>query len=378
MLSWSEMGFAGSLLLVVYGLFYFIVYLLPPVLFSPMATTAILVILGLLALMGGVLLSLGMIYLWSEFGSKWALLSLVLGVASWASQSVAHLLLALGQYLAGVALYGVVIPLMMVTFLAWGGTLLTVRKHRGAQERFTFYAGILFMFTALAWIGYMGLAILAFTALITLFTFTPPHRLVTLLRIGPETRFLLARLGSLLLAIYALLAVRWTIDDFIALPIPAAAPLNALSLICIWMALPGVSLILHHYEVHHHSRLASLALIIGIPSWALLSLADLYWLISNMIAPADPGLALIYYYATSLFWSWSALPLLLWSGLTSLAFLSVWYELEAGEEVTPWHLFIGLLLLASSPLWLFGLGLYPLIPAFLILLIIITHEPEKW
>jgi len=376
---WSELGFMGSLLLAGYGLLYFLVYLLPPALLAPGAVIAMLVLLGLLAWVGGILLSFGMVSLWTEFGIRSALLSLLLGIASWTSQSLAHLFLALGQYVNGTTLYGMAVQLLMLTFFVWGVTFIIVRGRKGAQERYTFYAGILFLINAFIWVSYLGVALLTLTGIICALSFTPPPRLVSLIGFNSTTRFRLAQLGLLLLTLYTILAIKWTVNGFFPLPLPVAAALNALSLACIWLAIPGLSLLLHHYEVHRLSRFAGLALVIGIPSWVLLSLTDLYWLYSNIAALIDPALALSYYYTAFLFWGWSAIPLLIWAGLAGLAFLVVWRSTEAGKDVTPWHLPLGLLLLASAVLWLLGLGFYPLIPAALLLLMVQKHEgPKDW
>jgi hypothetical protein len=381
---WAQLGFIGFILLAVYGLVYLTIYSLPETFFGAQLASSLALLLGCLAGVGGILSSLGFIAYFSELGSRYAGLASILGILGWGLQFEAHLSLAAGFLELGAAQYSIAALYLMVTFLVWGVTLFTTRKRLPTMRRYAAFAALLFLINALAWVGYLGIPVLAVASLLQAFVLVPPVEFLGLPSpahlLTPKRKYQIGQLGLALLALYCVLAVRWLVNGVFPLPLLVAAPLNFVALVSVWLAVLGVGIAFSRFETNYANPTFGYAGAIGIGGLLLLSLADFTWLMSNISFLADPLWGLLQYWAAPYFWLWSNLPLFLSSLLGSVAFEQEYRRARRkGAAEAPILAFALLTFASSAVAWLYGLGYIPLIVAAPVLLkLFMRQERSSW
>ena len=365
----ADFGFLGSVLLSAYGLLYFIAYHLPGASIGPAVASILMVFLGLLSALGGILLSLGFLALQRELGQSLGWLSTLMGLFSWILQGSAHLLIAAGHFF-GPVFYHWAITALMVTFILWGFTFYSTRKKITHRQRYTLFAGLIFLLNGIGWLTYFGFVLLALGGILSAIVFVSPYRMFGLpspTRLFNKKRcYQLGQLGTLLLSIYAMLTLRWWVNLLFPLPVVAAAVLNLLSLFCAWLAVLGTAIVLNDFEIRYTNNWLGYALIISSFGLLVLSLADFTWLMSNLTVALDSTWGLYLYQTAPAFWGWSGLPLCFGALLACFGFLQVFRASEVKGDL--WFLTLSVLFLVSGILWLVGIGYIPLILAGILLL----------
>jgi hypothetical protein len=362
---WAQLGFVGFIILALYGLGYFVAWSLPESLYGPQLASSLTLLLGCLAGVGGILAALGFIAYYSELRSWYAIAAMVLGVVAWGQQFEAHLFLSAGLFDLGEAQYALATPWLMVMFVVWGLTLFTARKRLPGMQRCGVFAALLFLINGLAWLGYLGLPVLAAASVLQALVLVPPveffglpspTRLLT-----PKRRYQIGQLGLALLTLYCVLGVRWLVNGVYPLPLAVAAPLNVIALLAVWLAVAGVAVAFGRFETHYGNPMFGYAAAIEIGGLLLLSLADFTWLMSNISVVVDPAWGLLEYWAAPYFWVWSSLPLLVSSLLAGFAFLPESRKARRkGAFEAP---VLTVAFFVSALMWLWRLGYLPLIVA---------------
>jgi hypothetical protein len=376
----ADFGFLGSVILSVYGFVYFIAYHLPYAIIGPTGASILMVFLGLLAGLGGILLSFGFLAFQRELGQSLGWLSMLVGLISWVLQGSAHLLLAAGNFF-GAIMYSWAITALMVTFLLWGVTFFGTRKKIGHRQRFTLFAGLIFLLNGLGWLTYFGFVLLTLGAILSAVVFVSPHSILGLpspTRLFNQKRqYQLGQLGTLLLSIYAILTLRWWVNQFFPLPVVAATVLNVLSVLCVWLAVLGTGIVFHSFETRFTNNVFGYAFIVSSFGLFVLSLADFTWLMSNVTVALDPAWGVWLYLSAPAFWGWSGLALCIGALFAGFGFLQVFRASEAKGDL--WFLTLTVLFLISGILWLVGLGYIPLIlVGVLILRVFMRQKPKTW
>jgi len=374
---WAQLGFIGSILLTLYALTYLTVYSLPETFFGAQIASSLALFLGCLGGVGGVLTALGFIAYYSELRNRYAVLAALLGVVAWDQQFVAHLSLAAGFFDLGAAQYSAATLWLMVTYVLWGVTLFTARKKLSSMRRCASFAMLLFLINGLAWIGYLGIPVLAVASLLHAFVLAPSKELFGFRSpihfFTPERQYQIGQLGLALLTLYCVLAVRWLVNGVLPLPLAVATPFNLAALVSVWLAVLGVGIAFSRFETHYGNPMFGYASAIGIGGLLLLSLADFTWLMSNISVLSDPLWGLLQYWAAPYFWLWSDLPLCFSSLLGGAAFLQEFRRAKGkGAVEVP---ILAITFFASALAWLYGLGYLPLIIAGpLVLRLFMRHE----
>jgi hypothetical protein len=378
---WAQLGFIGFILLAVYGLVYLAVYSLPETFFGGQVASSLAFFLGCLGGVGGILSALGFVAYFSELRNWYALLAAVIGVLAWGQQFEAHLFLAAGFFDLGAAQYSTATLWLMVTFVVWGVTLFTARKKLSGMRRCASFAMLLFLIDGLAWIGYLGIPVLAVASLLHALVLAPPVEFFGLPSpvhfFTPKRQYQIGQLGLALLTLYCVLAIRWLVNGVLPLPLAVATPLNLAALVSIWLAVLGVGIAFSRFETHYGNPTFGYASAIGIGGLLLLSLADFTWLMSNISVFADPLWGLLQYWAAPYFWLWSDLPLCFSSLLGGAAFLQEFRRAKRkGAVEVP---ILAITFFASAFVWLYGLGYLCLIIAGpLVLRLFMRHERNSW
>lgn len=372
---WAQLGFIGFILLAIYGLLYLTVYSLPETFFGAQLASGLALFLGCLAGVGGILSALGFIAYFSELGNRYAVLAVVLGVLAWSQQFEAHLFLAAGFFDLGAAQYSTATLWLIVTFVVWGVTLFTARKKMPSMRRCATFAALLFLINALAWIGYLGIPVLAVASLLHALVLAPrveffglssPLRFLT-----PRRQYQIGQLGLAFLTLYCVLAIRWLVNGVFPLPLAVATPLNVLALVSAWLAVLGIGIAFSRFETHYGNPTFGYASAVGIGGLLLLSLADFTWLMSNIGILADPLWGLLQYWSAPFFWLWSDLPLCLSSLLGGAAFLQEFRRSKRKDAAE--IAILSIIFFASAIAWLYGLGYLPLIVAGPLVLRVFTR-----
>jgi hypothetical protein len=300
---WANYGYIGSILLVFYGFIFFVTYHLSPLVLGPIGGSAITVVLGILAILGGALFSCAFLAFGTELKVSWAWVPFLLGIIIWIYQGVIQILVGF-NHPVGVALYGWAIILLVFLFLVWGGFLYPMRKLFGRKSRLGLFVSILFLINALGWLSFFGFGLLVCVMVIMAIILVPEKPLLRFLNLSgffnSTRKATLAQLGAVLLTCYSLLALKWLINGFFPLPVVAASVLNFLSVFAIWIVVPGLILLYTRIEEDYNNPLSYYAIIIGVPALLLLSLTDFTWLTSNINVFADPAWGLQQYYNLSL------------------------------------------------------------------------------
>ncbi|MFW9831064.1 MAG: hypothetical protein ACFFD8_04755 [Candidatus Thorarchaeota archaeon] len=365
---WASLGYIGSIILVFYGFFFFIAYNLSPIVLSSFGGSIVSILLGVMALFGGMLFSCAFLAFGNELKVSWSWVPFVIGVIVWIIQGVAQILVSL-NHPTGITLYGWMVIVIVLLFIVWGAFLFTMRKLLGRKQRLGLYASILFLLNALGWLSVLGMGLLVCNMLLMAIILIPDKRLLPIPSLGEffntKRKSSLSKLGTFLLFVYAVLAIKWLINGLFPLPVLAAASLNFFSLLTIWVAIPGLVLLFLDFEQRYNNPLSYYSIVVGVPALLLLSITDFTWLMSNINVFADPSWGLQQYSTLSLLWSWTGIPLFLWSMLTAIAFLQIYRLPQIQGNII--FLIIHLMFLFSGLLWLFGLGYIFLIFAGLLL-----------
>ncbi len=371
----ADYGFLGSVILSVYGFVYFIAYHFSGASIEPISATILMGFLGLLGGLGGILFSFGFLAFQRELGQPLGWLSALVGLISWGLQCSAHLVIAAG-YFFGTFIYSWAIVALMVTFLLWGLTFFFTRKKIGHRQRYSLFAGLIFLLNAFGWVTYFGFVLLTLGSILSAIIFVSPHRIFGFpspTRLFHQKRqYQLGQLGTLLLTIYAILTLRWWVNQLFLLPVVAAAVLNVISLLCAWLAVLGTAIVFHSFEIRFTNNWFGYALVVSSFGLFVLSLADFTWLMSNITVTLDPTWGLWLYTTAPAFWVWSALPLCIGALLASIGFLQVFRASK--EKGDLWFLTLNILFLLSGILWLAGIGYIPLILAGILLLRVYSRQ----
>ena len=352
---WSDIGFLGSILFVLYGFSALLVFYTPPAFYG----TAAPLVAGGLAVLGMIAafcFSFGFLAIRSELHSPGSLLTyftMVLTWVIWVYHGVSQLLVAFGLTIGLVhwffSTYG-----LMFNFLIWGLFFFSVRNPLGGKSRFAFGASLLFLINGLAWLSFMGLGILALGVFLCLFIYAPPtqHSIFS-----PITRFFASdrlaffrKIGPIFLLIYSLLGMKWLVNGIFPLPVAAAAVINALSLLIGWITVLLITLILRAYERKYENPTFWYAQLAWIPSMLLATLADLQWLMSNITVFIDISWGLLLYSTLVFYLWWCSIPLAIFSFIAAIAYLQTYRLPEVRGETTLF--FLHLSLLASGFIWL--------------------------
>ena len=365
----ADYGFLGSVILSAYGFVYFIAYHLPDAFIGPLGAMILMGFLGVLGGFGGILLSLGFLAFQQELDQSLGLLSMLMGLISWVLQASAHLFIAAGNSFGSI-LYSWAITALMVTFLIWGFTFYSTRKKITYRQRYCLFAGLIFLLNGLGWLTYFGFALLALGSILTAIIFVSPYRILGLpspTRLFHQKRqYQLGQLGTLLLSIYAILTLRWWVNQLFPLPVVVAAVLNIISVFCAWVAVLGTAIVFHSFEIRFTNNWLGYAFIISSFGLLIFSLADFTWFMSNITVAIDSTWGLWLYMAAPTFWGWSVLPLCLGALLACIGFLKVFRASKIKGDL--WFLTLTILFLISGILWFTGMGYIPLILAGIVLL----------
>lgn len=365
---WADFGYIGSILLLLYGLLFFIAYNLSPVLLGTLGGTILSVLLGLLAFFGGILFSCAFFAFRTELKVSWAWLPFLTGVVVWAVQGVAQILVGF-NHPVGITLYGWTVILLVLLFLIWGAFLFTMRKLLGRKSRLGLFASILFLINCLGWLSVFGFGILVCTMVLMAIILVPEKQLLPLFSLrdffSQTRKSTLAHLGGLVLTLYSIIALKWEINGFFPLPVLPAAILNFISVLAIWIAVPALILLFLNIEEQYNNPFSYYAIVVGAPALLLLSVTDFTWLMSNINVFVDPVWGLEQYNTLPLIWSWSNILLFLWCLLAAIAFLQL-YRLPQNKGDFEF-LLIHLMFLLAAILWIFGIGYLTLILAGVLL-----------
>jgi hypothetical protein len=258
----------------------------------------------------------------------------------------------------------------MVTFFLWGFTYFNARKKIGHRQRYCLFTGFIFLLNGIGWLTYFGFGLLALGSILSAIIFVSPYRILGFpspTRLFHQKRqYQLGQLGTLLLSIYAILTLRWWVNQLFPLPVVVAAVLNVISLFSAWIAVLGTAIVFHSFETRLTNDWLGYAFIVSSFGLLIFSLADFTWLMSNITVALDPTWGLWLYFATPAFWGWSVLPLCFGALLAGIGFLQVFRASKIKGD--PWFLTLSILFLLSGILWLVGLGYIPLILAGVLLL----------
>ena len=376
----ADFGFLGSVILSAYGFVYFVAYHLPDAFLGLIGSSFLMVFLGLFAGLGGILLSLGFLALQRELGQTLGWLSALVGLISWVLQGGAHLLIAAGHFF-GPIIYGWAIFALMVTFLLWGFTLYGARKKIVHRQRYSLFAGLVFLLNGIGWLTYFGFVLLTLGSILSAIVFVSPYRIFGFPSptglFHQKRQYQLGQLGTLLLSIYAILTLRWWVNQLFPLPIVVAAGLNVISLFCAWLAVLGTALVFHSFELRFTNNWFGYAFIVSSFGMLVFSLADFTWLMSNITVALDPAWGLWLYQAAPTFWGWTGLLLCFGALLAFIGFLQAFRASELKGDL--WFLTLSILFLISGILWLSGIGYIPLILAGILLLrVYMRQKPKAW
>jgi len=365
---WADYGYVGSILLVVYGFVFFIAYNVSPILLGALGGSVITILLGILAIVGGILFSCAFRAFGTELEVSWAWVPFLFGMIIWIAQGITQILVGFNHPI-GVTIYGWMVILLIFLFIIWGAFLFISWKMLGRKARLGLYASILFLINALGWLTVFGFGILVCTMVLMAIILVPEKQLLPFLNLRAfftQTRkSTMAQFGALLLAIYSIIAFKWLINGFFPLPVVTAAVLNLISVLAIWIGIPGLILLFLNLEEQYNNPLSYYSIVVGTPALLLLSVTDFTWLMSNINVFADPSWGLQQYYNLPLIWSWSNILLFLWCLLAAFAFLQLYRLPQNRGELG--FLIIHLMLFFAAILWLFGFGYITLIFAGVLL-----------
>jgi len=362
---WAQLGFVGFILLAVYGLAYLTLISLPETLLGAQVASGSAFVLGCLGGFAGILSALSFVAYFSELRSRYAAFAVVIGVIAWAQQSEAHLVSALGFIDLGTAEYSVAILWLMLTYAVWGVVLFSARRKLGSRQRCASFAAVLFLINGLAWIGYLGVAVLVVASLLQALVLTPPVEFFGFVSpihfFTPKRQYQIGQLGLAFLTLYFVVAVRWLVNGVFPLPLVVVTPLNLLALLSVWLGVLGIGIVFDRFENQFGDPMFGYASAVSIAGLLLLSLADFTWLMSNISVLAEPLWGLIQYWNAPFFWLWSDLPLCLSSLLSGAAFVQEFRRSK--RKSYPEIPILAVIFIASAVAWLYGLGYLLLIVA---------------
>lgn len=359
---WSVYGYLGSILLIFYGFFSLVTYHLSPALLGATGGSIITILLGVLALLGGALFSCAFHAFGTELKVSWTWVPFLMGLIIWVAQGVTQILVGLGNPI-GVTSYGWMVILLLFLFLIWGFFVFMMRKQYGRKERLGLYAAILFLLNGIGWLSIFGFGILVVSMVLMAIILVPERRILPILSIreffSAQRKISLTQLATLLLTIYAILGMKWVINIIFPLPVLAAAVLNFLSIVAIWVTIPGLILVFLNIEEDYNNPFAYYALLVGTPALLMLSLTDFTWLMSNINVFYDAAWGVQQYLTVSLIQSWASVLLLIWCLASAIAFLQISrLPITKGDN---FFLIIGVLFLLSAFIWFIGGGFILLI-----------------
>ncbi len=352
---WSDIGFLGSILFVLYGILALLLFYTPPSFYGA-ASPVIAGVMAVLCMVAAFCFSFGFLALRTELNSPSSLLTyftIILTWVTWTFYGVTQILVALG-YTIGLVYWFLSAYGLMLSFLFWGMFFFSVRKPLGGKSRFAFTASILLLINGIGWLSFMGLGILALGAFLCLFIYAPAtqHSIFSpIIRLlSPKRVAIIRTLGPLALIVYSLLGMKWVINGFYPLPVAAAAVINAFSLLIGWITIVGITMVLRAYERRYENPTFWYAQLAWIPSMLLVTLADLQWLMSNIMVFIDPAWGLVLYSTLFFFLMWCSVPLAFFSFIAAFAYLQTYRLPEVRGETTLF--FLHLSFLASGFIWL--------------------------
>ncbi len=359
---WSDYGFLGSLLLVLFSFFSLIIYFTPPSFFGT-AASAVAILMAILGILASFCFSLGFLAMRDVLNAPgpWLTFFTILWtISAWIFYGASQTLLALGN-LAGLILGFYSIYGLMITFLLWGLIYFTVRKQLGilgGKGHFALGAGLLFFINSLGWITLMGFGILALAALFCALIFAPGpkfSRFSFLTRIISKERMgTIRRFGPLLLVLYSLFQLKWDINAIFPIPVVPLAIVNFISIFVGWICVFGMTLVIRSYEFKFENSFLWFATLTWIPGLLLLTLTDFQWLMSNLTVFIDLAWGLALYSSINLFWVSGSLFLAVFSFLTAIGMFQIYRTPEMRGNID--LLLIHIFLLATGVLWIIGYG----------------------
>jgi hypothetical protein len=352
---WSDIGFLGSLLFILYAVSSILIFFTPPSFYGPIAPL-IAILLAILGIIAGICFSLGFHGLRIELyaPSPWiTYFTIIWSIGAWLFIGASQIVMALG-FTIGLVYWFFSLAGILLMYLFCGMFFFMIRKQLGARNRFAFSASMLFLINGLAWLSFIGFGILALAASLCLFIFTPEAEYSIF---SPVIRFFspkrvstIRNWGPILLIVYSLLGMKWLINGIFPLPVAAAAFMNVFSLIIGGLTIVGITIILRAYEKKYENNMLWFAQLAWIPGFLLLLMADLQWLMSNASVFIDISWG-VQLYGTLIFYMWwSSIPLAIFSFLAALGFLQIYRLPEVRGETSILLVHLGLLF--SGFLWL--------------------------
>ena len=365
---WSVYGYLGSILLLLYGFFFLVTYHLSPAFWGVAGGSIITILLGVLAILGGALFSCAFLAFGAELKVSGTWVPFIFGLIIWIAQGVVQILVGLGNPI-GSGVYGWMVILLLFLFLIWGIFVFMMRNNFGRKDRLGLYAGILFLLNGIGWLSIFGFGILVVSMVLMAIILVPERRILPIPSIREfftaKRKTSLTQLSPLLLTIYAILGIKWIINIVYPLPVAVAAVLNFLSILAIWIAIPGLILVFLKREEEFNNPQAYYAVVVGTPALLLLSLTDFTWLMSNLNVYYDLAWGLQQYLTLPLIQSWANILLFIWCLVSAIAFLQISrLPITKGD---PSYLILGVLFLLSTFLWFIGAGFILLIAIGLLL-----------
>lgn len=357
--NWTEVGFLGSILLFFYGMIAFIAFYLPPNALGLGGTLALTGFLGVLAIVGGLLVSFGFLAFSVEYGVGWMWFLVIWGIFAWTLQGAGYLTLALLLPIGFILYYWATFALMF-NFLFGGIMLLNLRHNLGRKARYALGVSFLLVINAIGWITHFGFLVLALVCILQAIIFVPTSHLskfAFVLRLFTSKRLIkIGKIGVFFLSIYAFFLMRYLLAEYMAYSIVASAVLNFLALVFALLAVIGIAIVLNIYEKAHENRLMGYALMFSIPSLLMLSVGDFVWFISDLSYFINPTWRITLVQGIPYFLIWGSIPNAIWTILAAGGFLQIYRSPEAQGE--PSYLMLHLIFLLSGIFWFFGFGYF--------------------
>lgn len=352
---WSDIGFLGSLLFVLYGIISLLIFFMPPSFFGSFApfTTGILAVLGIIA---GTCFSLGFHGLRIELAepSAWfSYFTILYTISIWLFTGISQILIALGLVIGIISWFYSIFGIMIM-FIIWGMFFFLIRKQLGDKGRFAFGASVLFLINGLTWLSFIGLGVVALAAFLCLFIYAPERKFSffsPLVRFLSQKRLSLLRdWGPFLLIIYSVLGMKWLVNGVYPLPVSAVLVINILSLFIGCFTIVGITWIFRVYEREYENSNLWFAQLAWIPGFLLLLMADLQWLMSNLTVFIDPLWGINLYQTLIFYVWWSSIPLTIFLFITALSFMQLYRLPELRGRLL--FLLLHLAFLITAFLWL--------------------------
>lgn len=352
---WSDLGFLGSFLLVLFGIFSLVIIYTPPAAFGTSAPI-VAIAMAIFGLVAGFFFSLGFLAFRIELNapSPWlTYFTILLTIFGWAFYAISQIMVALG-FIEGLVFWFYSLFGLMVMTLFWGMAFFSVRNQLGGKARLALGTAVLFLINGLGWLSFMGYGILTLAGFLCLFIFAPAPKFSIfspLVRFFNEKRVSTIRLwGPLLMTIYFVLAMTWVIDLYFPVPVAAVAVVNFFSLFFGWLCALSITLVLRSYETQFENNTLWFAQLAWVPSMFLFTLGNFQWLMSSLTVGIDYNWAMALYLSKDLFILWGALSMAIFSLITAVGMLQIYRspEMRGDNLLCLLHLF----LLVGSVMWI--------------------------